>query len=91
MYHEVAHKEIFMAKRVKEPAPEAEIVKADDPFPSGDAPAVENPPPEPPPVQPAPVRTGPSFGQRAGRFFRFLVRLVLGGHFHFRLHRDAPE
>jgi hypothetical protein len=80
--------EEFMAKRAKasEPSePEVGIVKVDEPAPSDDLPpAVETkpalPPPPPPRVLPeAPPRTpeGPSFGERVGRFFRFLFRLVL--------------
>ena len=77
-----------MAKRSKdsepsEPEREAGIVKVDDPAPSVDPPHVyarPEPPPAPPRVPPdAPPRTptGPSFGDRVGRFFRFLLRLVL--------------
>ena len=73
-----------MAKRAKasEPSePEAGIVKADDPV--VDAPVEVD---EKPKALPAPVGTstdvppkpppGPSFGERVGRFFRFLLRVV---------------
>ena len=70
---------------------EAGIVKVDDPVPSGDTPvevdekpkalpapndAPSIPPPNllPPPTVVAP--SGPSFGERVGRFFRFLLRVV---------------
>jgi hypothetical protein len=79
--------EEFMAKRAKasEPSePEVEVAHADESAPAADPPAVETkpalPPPAPPRVPPeAPPRTpeGPSFGERVGRFFRFLLRLVL--------------
>ena len=69
-----------MAKRSKasepsEPEREVGMVKVDDPAPPSDPPHVYARP-EP---QPAPPRTdsGPSFGDRVGRFFRFLLRLVL--------------
>lgn len=61
-----------MAKRSKEPTADERAVKVVDPL--LDAPAEVNVLPEPPPV---PVSTGPTFGQRVGRFFRFLLRLVL--------------
>ena len=81
-----------MAKRVKasepsEPEHEAGIVKVDEPVPSGDPPPVvdvkpaalpaprDAPPSEPPPPAVA-APSGPSFGQRVGRFFAFLLRLV---------------
>ena len=77
-----------MAKRAKESEPseperEAGIVTVDDPI--NDPPPVVDtkpalPPPPPPRVPPeAPPRTpsGPSFGDRVGRFFRFLWRLFL--------------
>ena len=79
-----------MAKRAKasEPSePEAGIVKVDEPFPSSDA-SVEID--EKPKALPAPVdapkgipvteskstSSSPTFGQRAGGFFRFLLRVV---------------
>ena len=77
-----------MAKRAKESEPseperEAGIVTVDDPI-NDSPPAVDTrpelPPPPPPRVPPAaPPRTpsGPSFGDRVGRFFRFLWRLFL--------------
>ena len=76
-----------MPKRAKESAPseperEAGIVKVVDPL-EGDAPVVMEEksiaPPAPPIVPPeAPPQTapGPSFGERVGRFFRFLLRLA---------------
>jgi len=78
-----------MAKRAKasepsessEPDREVGIVKVDEPL--ADAPVEVEPKPEPPPAPPslppkAPPRTptGPSFGDRVGGFFRFLLRLV---------------
>lgn len=79
-----------MAKRAKasEPSePEAGIVKVDEPFPSSDA-SVEID--EKPKALPAPVdapkgipvteskstSSSPTFGQRVGGFFRFLLRVV---------------
>lgn len=58
-----------MAKRGKGPALETGIVKPADPL--LDAPVEVNPQLEPPPVA-----AGPTFGQRVGRFFRFLLRVV---------------
>ena len=77
-----------MAKRSKdsepsEPERTVGMVKVDEVPPSGDPPHVyarSEPPPAPPRLPPeAPPRTptGPSFGDRVGRFFRFLLRLVL--------------
>ena len=77
-----------MPKRAKESEPseperEAGIVKVVDPLAYDDLPvAVEErsiAPPAPPIVPPeAPPQTapGPSFGERVGRFFRFLLRLA---------------
>ncbi|HUF00463.1 MAG TPA: hypothetical protein VMN99_14490 [Anaerolineales bacterium] len=71
-----------MAKRAKqsEPSePEAGIVKVTDPSPAGDAPVEVNTIPEPPlPATDLPPRaaSGPRFGERVGRFFLFLLRLV---------------
>lgn len=76
-----------MPKRAKESAPseperEAEIVKVVDPFAEDEPVVVEEKsiaPPAPPTVPPeAPPQTapGPSFGERVGRFFRFLLRLA---------------
>lgn len=73
-----------MAKRTKasEPSePRAGIITVDEP--AGDAPAAEAktalppPPPRVPPEMPPRTASGPSFGDRLGRFFRFLLRLVL--------------
>ena len=71
-----------MAKRSKEPeSPESEagVVTVEEPV--SDPPPVETKPALPPPPRepPAPPRTatGPSFGDRVGRFFRFLFRLVV--------------
>jgi uncharacterized coiled-coil protein SlyX len=70
-----------MAKRTKEPAPAEEIIQAEQPV--AEEPAVETlavvPSPEPDPTPaPAPKRkAGPSFGQWVGRFFRFLLNLLL--------------
>jgi hypothetical protein len=77
-----------MAKRSKAselPEPEREVgmVKVDDPAASGDPPHVfarsEPPsaPPRVPPETPSRSDSDPSFGDRVGRFFRFLLRLVL--------------
>ena len=77
-----------MAKRSKAselPEPERKVgmVKVDDPAPSGDPPHVfarsEPPsaPPRVPPETPSRSDSDPSFGDRVGRFFRFLLRLVL--------------
>ncbi len=78
-----------MAKRAKasdlsdssEPEREAGIVKVDEPL--SDASVQVEPKPELPPAPPsvppkAPPRTptGPSFGDRVGGFFRFLLRLI---------------
>jgi hypothetical protein len=63
-----------MAKRGKEPAPESGIVKVVDPL--FDAPVKVDSQPEVPPVS-VDAPSGPSFGERVGRFFRFLLRLVL--------------
>ena len=57
-----------MAKREKQPALEAGPVNSVDPL--LDAPVEVNPPPRPAPA-------GPTFGQQLGRFFRFIVRVVL--------------
>ena len=79
-----------MAKRAKasepcEPEREAGIVKVDepviDPPPEVDVkpaalPAPGSPPPSEPPPPAVAVPSGPSFGQRVGRFFAFLLRLV---------------
>ncbi|MBN1450896.1 MAG: hypothetical protein JW963_07770 [Anaerolineales bacterium] len=68
-----------MAKRVKESVPEEGIVRAEEPVQPEMAvvPAPEpEPVPEPEPA-PAPVRSGPTFGQRARRFFGCLFSLVL--------------
>lgn len=56
-----------MAKRGKEPALMSGTEKAMDPL--LDVPAEVNPPP-------ATATRGPTIGQRVGRFFRFLVRVV---------------
>jgi hypothetical protein len=79
--------EVFMAKRAKasepsEPEREAGIIKVDDPSldPPPVAEAKPEPPPAPPRVPPAtPPRTptSPGFGDRVGRFFGFLLRLVI--------------
>jgi hypothetical protein len=78
--------EVFMAKRAKasepsDPEREMAIVAVDDSI--DDPPPAEEAKPEPPPAPPrvppaAPPRTptGPSFGERVGRFFRFLLRLI---------------
>jgi Tfp pilus assembly protein PilE len=69
-----------MAKRTKQSEPserEAGIVKVVDPF--VDVPVEVNTIPEPPPPaadSPPRVSSGPSLGERVGRFFRFLFRLV---------------
>lgn len=63
-----------MAKRSKELAPEAEASAAVDPL--LDAPPEVKALPELSGAA-AQVRTGPSFGERLGRFLRFLVRLFL--------------
>ena len=70
---------------------EAGIVKVDEPVPSGDPPpevdvkpaalpapagSAGGPPPSEPPPPVVAVPAGPSFGQRVGRFFAFLLRLV---------------
>ena len=77
-----------MPKRAKESEPsepkhESEIVKVVDPLAYDDSPVAVEPrsiaPPAPPIVPPeAPPQTapGPSFGERVGRFFRFLLRLA---------------
>ena len=74
-----------MAKRSKAPEPsepESGIVKVVDPFENDEPVVVEEKsiaPPAPPIVPPeAPPQTapGPSFGERVGRFFRFLLRLA---------------
>ena len=68
-----------MAKRVKESVPEEETVQAEEPVQSTVA-VVPAPGPEPvsePEPSPAPVRSGPTFGQRARRFFGCLFRLIL--------------
>jgi len=70
-----------------EPEREAGIVKVDEPVPSGDPPhevdvkpaalpAPRDAPPSEPPPPAVAVPSGPSFGQRVGRFFTFLLRLV---------------
>ncbi len=60
-----------MAKRVKESAPAEEIVQADQP--ASEIVAVEEPQAET--VEAAP--TGPTFGQRVGRFFAALLRIII--------------
>ena len=67
-----------MAKRAKETPPEAEIVQEEKPASEIVAvPEMQVQPPiqvaEPPPTKPK----GPTFGQRLGRFFLFLFRLLL--------------
>jgi hypothetical protein len=73
-----------------EPEREAGIVKVDEPLPSGNLPPEVDVKPAalraprtaggPPPSEPRPpagaVSSGPTFGQRVGRFFAFLLRLV---------------
>ena len=76
-----------MAKRAKESEPSAAEREAgvtlDEPGPSSDIPpevkakpALPPPPPRLPPNPPPVIASGPSFGERVGRFFRFLLRLV---------------
>jgi hypothetical protein len=60
-----------MAKRVKESEPTEEIVQAEQP--ASEIVAVVEPPIQP--MEPAPTR--PTFGQRVGRFFAALLRLVI--------------
>ncbi len=78
------------ASEPSEPEREAGIVKVDEPVLSGDPlleenvkpaalPAAIDAPSSPPPNVPLPavaVPSGPTFGQRVGRFFAFLLRLV---------------
>ena len=79
------------ASEPSEPEREAGIVKVDEPLPSGDPPpevdvkpaALPAPrdargdlPPSEPPRPAMALPSGPSFGQRVGRFFAFLLRLV---------------
>ena len=76
-----------MAKRAKasessEPESEVGIVTTDEsviePPPAVQArPQLPPPPPRVPPGAPTRTSSGPSFGDRIGRFFRFLLRLVL--------------
>jgi hypothetical protein len=78
--------EVFMAKRAKasepsEPEHEVAIVPVEDPVidppPAAEPkPELPPPPPPPPPSPPVTVASGPSFGERVGRFFRFILRLV---------------
>jgi hypothetical protein len=65
--------EVFMAKRSKELTPGVEASREVDPL--LDAPVEVKALPEPPgpAVQ---ARTGPTLGERLGRFFRFLLRLL---------------
>ncbi len=77
-----------MAKRAKtsEPSDSSEpdgamgIVKVDEPVvdPPPEVNTNREPPVAPPalPPGPLPTPTGPSFGERVGRFFRFLLRVV---------------
>jgi uncharacterized coiled-coil protein SlyX len=68
-----------MAKRVKESVPGEENVQAEEPVQQAVA-VVPAPGPEPvpePEPAPAPVRSGPTFGQRARRFFGCLFSLIL--------------
>jgi hypothetical protein len=60
-----------MAKRVKESEPAEEIVQAEQP--TSEIVAVEEPQAET--VEAAP--TGPTFGQRVGRFFAALLRIII--------------
>ena len=63
-----------MAKRIKESAPAEEIVQAEQP--ASEIVAVVEPPIQPmESAQAGP--TGPTFGQRVGRFFAALLRLVI--------------
>lgn len=68
-----------MARRSKEPASAEEIIQAEPPI--VEEPAVETgsiiPSVEPPVAPPQPRPTGPSLGQRIGRFVRFLFTLIL--------------
>jgi len=68
-----------MAKRSKESeSSEADsgVVSVEEPAAEA-KPALPPPPPRVPPVAPPRTVSGPSFGDRVGRFFRFLLRLVL--------------
>lgn len=68
-----------MAKRSKESMPAEEIAPMEAP--AAQEPAVETgaivPSVEPPAAPPPPHSTGPSLGQRIGRFVRFLFTLIL--------------
>lgn len=68
-----------MAKRSKESMPAEEITPMEAP--AAQEPAVETgaivPSVEPPAAPPPPQPTGPSLGQRIGRFVRFLFTLIL--------------
>ena len=64
-----------MARKAKESVPAEEIVPAEEPV-NQEMAVVPVKEPEPEPI-PVPAAKGPSFGQRVGRFFRFLFRLVL--------------
>ncbi len=68
-----------MAKRTKEPAPVEEIIQAEQPV--AEEPVVETlavvPSPEPAPAPPPKSASGPGLGQWVGRFFRFLLNLLL--------------
>ena len=78
-----------MAKRAKasepsesEPEREVGIITVDEPIsdppPAAEArPQLPPPPPRVPPAAPPRAASGPSFGDRIGRFFRFLWRLFL--------------
>jgi len=74
-----------MARRAKASEPseleqEVGIVKVDEPgaeTPSEAQPASPPAPPRLPPDAPPRTASGPSFGERVARFFRFLLRLVL--------------
>ena len=72
------------ASEPSEPEREMGNVTVDDPASSGNTspdvearPALPPPPPRVPPNAPPRTASGPSFGERVGRFFRFLLRLVL--------------
>lgn len=68
-----------MAKQAKESGssePESRVVSVEEPAVEA-KPALPPPPPRVTPAAPPRTDSGPSFGDRVGRFFRFLLRLVL--------------
>lgn len=74
-YHPTIQREAAMAKRVKETTAVEENIPAEEPVEKAVA-VIPEPAPIPEPIR-IPSASGPTFGQRVGRFFSFLFRLIL--------------